>query len=161
LKANKVNLFASSVLLVFWYHSTNLLDTPRNHYRVTHCLYFCVWELKPCRAGYVFLPYTSNLAIEALLFPRQWKIFTRLHGVISHMVVMFIIKKFRAISRWTWQSYRVYFGWIFLPLLNAEARKCMLKHLHSLNWNYQEVRSENIGWSQHSLEPGKSEFIPN
>jgi hypothetical protein len=29
LKSNKVNLFASSVLFVFWYHSPNFLDTPR------------------------------------------------------------------------------------------------------------------------------------
>jgi hypothetical protein len=29
LKANKVNLFVSSVLSVFWYHLLNLLDTPR------------------------------------------------------------------------------------------------------------------------------------
>jgi hypothetical protein len=29
LKANKVNLFVSSVLFVFWYHSPNILDTPR------------------------------------------------------------------------------------------------------------------------------------
>jgi hypothetical protein len=29
LKANKVNLFVSSVLFVFWYHSLNFLDTPR------------------------------------------------------------------------------------------------------------------------------------
>jgi hypothetical protein len=29
LKANKVNLFISSVLFVFWYHSPNFLDTPR------------------------------------------------------------------------------------------------------------------------------------
>jgi hypothetical protein len=28
LKANKVNLFVSSVLFVFWYHSLNFLDTP-------------------------------------------------------------------------------------------------------------------------------------
>jgi hypothetical protein len=27
LKANKVNLFVSSVLYVFWYHSPNVLDT--------------------------------------------------------------------------------------------------------------------------------------
>jgi hypothetical protein len=35
LKANKVNLFVSSVLFVFWYHSPNFLDTPRtwpSHY---------------------------------------------------------------------------------------------------------------------------------
>jgi hypothetical protein len=30
LKANKVNLFVSSVLNVFWYHSPNFLDTPRS-----------------------------------------------------------------------------------------------------------------------------------
>jgi hypothetical protein len=29
LKANKVNLFVSVVLFVFWYHSTNLSDTQR------------------------------------------------------------------------------------------------------------------------------------
>jgi hypothetical protein len=29
LKANKVNLFVSPVLFVFWYHSPNILDTPR------------------------------------------------------------------------------------------------------------------------------------
>jgi hypothetical protein len=29
LKANKVNLFVSSVLFVFWYHSPYFLDTPR------------------------------------------------------------------------------------------------------------------------------------
>jgi hypothetical protein len=29
LKANKVNLFVSSVLFVFWYHSPTFLDTPR------------------------------------------------------------------------------------------------------------------------------------
>jgi hypothetical protein len=29
LKANKVSLFVSSVLFVFWYHSPNFLDTPR------------------------------------------------------------------------------------------------------------------------------------
>jgi hypothetical protein len=28
LKANKVNLFVSSVLFVFWYHSPNVLKTP-------------------------------------------------------------------------------------------------------------------------------------
>jgi hypothetical protein len=27
LKTNKVNLFVSSVLFVFWYHSPNVLDT--------------------------------------------------------------------------------------------------------------------------------------
>jgi hypothetical protein len=28
LKANKVNLFVSSILFVFWYHSPNFLHTP-------------------------------------------------------------------------------------------------------------------------------------
>jgi hypothetical protein len=28
LKVNKLNLFVSSVLFVFWYHSPNFLDTP-------------------------------------------------------------------------------------------------------------------------------------
>jgi hypothetical protein len=34
LKANKVNLFISSVLFVFWYHSQNFLDTPRISYHI-------------------------------------------------------------------------------------------------------------------------------
>jgi hypothetical protein len=34
LKANKVNLFVSSVLFVFWYHSPNFLDTPRRNRHV-------------------------------------------------------------------------------------------------------------------------------
>jgi hypothetical protein len=29
LKANKFNVFVSSVLFVFWYHSPTFLDTPR------------------------------------------------------------------------------------------------------------------------------------
>jgi hypothetical protein len=33
LKANKVNVFVSSVLFVFWYHSPNFLDTPRNTHK--------------------------------------------------------------------------------------------------------------------------------
>jgi hypothetical protein len=33
LNANKVNLFVSSVLFVFWYHSQNYLDTPRMWYK--------------------------------------------------------------------------------------------------------------------------------
>jgi hypothetical protein len=33
LKANKVNLFVSSVFFVFWYHSPNFFDTPRIEFR--------------------------------------------------------------------------------------------------------------------------------
>jgi hypothetical protein len=39
LKDNKVNLFVSFVLFVFWYHSPNLLDTPR-------ICRICVFRLK-------------------------------------------------------------------------------------------------------------------
>jgi hypothetical protein len=39
LKANKVNLFVSSVLFVFWYHSPNVLDTPRSR---TNEVHFCI-----------------------------------------------------------------------------------------------------------------------
>jgi hypothetical protein len=39
LKANKVNLFVSSVLFIFWYHSPNFLDTPRIIYlRLNECV---------------------------------------------------------------------------------------------------------------------------
>jgi hypothetical protein len=36
LKANKVNLFVSPVLFVFWYHSLNFLDTPRIYSLIQH-----------------------------------------------------------------------------------------------------------------------------
>jgi hypothetical protein len=36
LKVNKVNLFVSSVLFVFWYRSPNFLDTPLNTYSRFH-----------------------------------------------------------------------------------------------------------------------------
>jgi hypothetical protein len=39
-KVNKVNVFVSSVLLVFWYHSPNFLDTPHTYtavYRSKGC----------------------------------------------------------------------------------------------------------------------------
>jgi hypothetical protein len=32
LKDNKVNLFLSNVLFVFWYHSPNVLDPPRSYW---------------------------------------------------------------------------------------------------------------------------------
>jgi hypothetical protein len=35
LKANKLNLFVSSVLFVFWYHSSNFLDTTYSSYMVS------------------------------------------------------------------------------------------------------------------------------
>jgi hypothetical protein len=37
-KTNKVNLFESSVLFVFWYHSPNVLDTP-HMYKNCHLLF--------------------------------------------------------------------------------------------------------------------------
>jgi hypothetical protein len=39
LNANEVNLFVSSVLLVFWYHSPNVLDMPRMYY----CCHYHFW----------------------------------------------------------------------------------------------------------------------
>jgi hypothetical protein len=33
LKANEVNVFVSSVVFVFWFHSPNVLDTPRIVFR--------------------------------------------------------------------------------------------------------------------------------
>jgi hypothetical protein len=47
LKANKVNLFVYSVLFVFWYHSLNVLDTPRIiiSLSVVQCHY---WHCEVC-----------------------------------------------------------------------------------------------------------------
>jgi hypothetical protein len=41
LKANKVNLFVSCVLFIFWYHSPNILDTPRR----PCCTYQPRWQM--------------------------------------------------------------------------------------------------------------------
>jgi hypothetical protein len=40
LKSNKVNLFVSSVLFVFWYLSPNILDTPRIYFYGHYLLVF-------------------------------------------------------------------------------------------------------------------------
>jgi hypothetical protein len=51
LKANKVNLFVSSVLFVFWYHSPNFLDTPLMWTLVWQVTLSCVatilWHIVP------------------------------------------------------------------------------------------------------------------
>jgi hypothetical protein len=41
LKADKVNLFVSSVLFVFWYHSPNFLNTPRTYRMHTEKSVWC------------------------------------------------------------------------------------------------------------------------
>jgi hypothetical protein len=51
-EGHKVNLFVSSVLFVFWYHSPNVLDTPhiwnisrlrvKRQYILSYNCYFCV-----------------------------------------------------------------------------------------------------------------------
>jgi hypothetical protein len=38
LKAKKVNLFVSSVLFVFWYHSPNILDTPCIYHIISYII---------------------------------------------------------------------------------------------------------------------------
>jgi hypothetical protein len=43
-KANKVNLFVSSVLFVFWYHSPNFLDTPHIYSAVDETDDGVVWQ---------------------------------------------------------------------------------------------------------------------
>jgi hypothetical protein len=54
LKANKVNLFVSFVLFVFWYHSLNFLDTPR----ITHIASLLYWDhvIGTCTSQNLLLP---------------------------------------------------------------------------------------------------------
>jgi hypothetical protein len=47
LTANKVNLFVSSGLFGFWYHSPNFLDTPRVYIYVCVCACVCVCVCTP------------------------------------------------------------------------------------------------------------------
>jgi hypothetical protein len=61
LKSNKVNLFVSSVLVVFCYHSPNILDTPHTVYGA------------PCKAinfnvVYIYGPRFGNAEIRLFLF---------------------------------------------------------------------------------------------
>jgi hypothetical protein len=61
LKVNKVNLFVSSVLFVFWYHSPNFLDTPHIELLV-----------KPeILTSYVYGPTFGNAEISFFLFAAQ------------------------------------------------------------------------------------------
>jgi hypothetical protein len=53
LKANKVNLFISSVLFVFWYHSPNVLDTSRM------CMYVYMYIIHSCHLNSGLLHITT------------------------------------------------------------------------------------------------------
>jgi hypothetical protein len=64
LKANKVNLFVSSVLCEFWYHSPNVLDTPH------------IWNISRLRVkteiGHVlWVGYSVAQSVEALCYGRK------------------------------------------------------------------------------------------
>jgi hypothetical protein len=51
LKANKVKLFVSSVLFVFWYHSPNFLDTPRICHFSVDVVVVYAWQLQVVMGG--------------------------------------------------------------------------------------------------------------
>jgi len=53
LKANKVNLFVSSVLFVFWYHSPNHLDTLRSYVPTILVLAFSISNFAATRSVFV------------------------------------------------------------------------------------------------------------
>jgi hypothetical protein len=84
LKANKVNLFVSSVLFVFWYHSPNILDTPHtcniswlrvkkkigedlegNHREITNLFSSIFLEARRKNHGKI-LRYSSRISIREL-----------------------------------------------------------------------------------------------
>jgi hypothetical protein len=61
LKANKVNLFVSSVLFVFWYHSPNVLDTP-------HIVYGAPYKARNFNVIYTYISYpVAQLCVNTLL----------------------------------------------------------------------------------------------
>jgi hypothetical protein len=59
LKANKVSLFVSSVLFVFWYHSPNFLDTPR----ITELPSY--WMPLPLYCSDVLVSYMPQVCVRA------------------------------------------------------------------------------------------------
>jgi hypothetical protein len=70
LKDNKVNLFLSSLLFVFWYHSPNVLDTPRiilgGAFTLTH-----FW-ISVFRWSVLLLSSVSNMAFSTVMaFTKQ------------------------------------------------------------------------------------------
>jgi hypothetical protein len=60
LKANKVNLFVSSVLFIFWYNSPNFLDTP------------CIFVSKPQKIQWIppLLNFFANPEMSWFVPPR-------------------------------------------------------------------------------------------
>jgi hypothetical protein len=66
LKADKVNLFVSSVLFVFWYHSPKFLDTPRV------CMYVYIMILKKHALAFV----SSCFIFHIWIFLTEWWIHT-------------------------------------------------------------------------------------
>jgi hypothetical protein len=99
-KANKVNLFVSSALFVFWYHSPNFLDTPRiliscySYFmlsnfitcdiKVTHSL--CNYYVTKCYTLCTQLS-TAHLITHTLLAPIQHQLsllYTQFQSNISY-----------------------------------------------------------------------------
>jgi hypothetical protein len=66
--ANKFNLFVSSVLFVFWYHSPNVLDTPRRCFQHYGRFYWqCLWEsIKRC-VSVCSVPFTLHCKIVKVI----------------------------------------------------------------------------------------------
>jgi hypothetical protein len=62
LKFNKVNLFVSSVLFVFWYHSPNFLDTPRINEELSVIICVCIMN-KQIHNWLIFYYSVLNLSL--------------------------------------------------------------------------------------------------
>jgi hypothetical protein len=73
LKANNVNLFVSSVLFVFWYHSLNFLDTPLTSqvydHAVVEFMRFCHRTVSWPEFGHLYLLFLSNSLGKDVHFP--------------------------------------------------------------------------------------------
>jgi hypothetical protein len=59
LKANKVNLFVSFDLFVFWYHSPNFLDTPLKLPHVYPSVSLSVWK-DSANIGRIFMEFNKR-----------------------------------------------------------------------------------------------------
>jgi hypothetical protein len=75
LKANEVNLFVSSVLFVFWYHSPNFLNTPHTSQIQGHPINWIWWTV------WVFTWITRSGARANVEMRFVWSTRVQLQGV--------------------------------------------------------------------------------
>jgi anaerobic C4-dicarboxylate transporter len=74
LKANRVNLFVSSILFVVWYHSPNLLYTPRMSLQLD-CFHCLITYILQAGCLYVQVTKVDSSAVSKAQYTKQMQEF--------------------------------------------------------------------------------------